>query len=421
MPAAFTARALAVVLLATVALACGEEGVTIRSPPVHDAQALVQSVGVNVHMSYSDTPYADVDAVRRRLQELGVRHVRDGLVLGRPDQYDALNALAADGVRTQFILGDPQGRFGTGSLDDQIATLRDEVRGAASAVEGPNEYDVSGDPRWRENLTGYQQRLFAAVKADPALAGLPVVGPSLVLPASRSALGDLTGSLDLGNLHPYPGGGPPESNVRVELDLAQEVSGRRPVVATETGYHDALAARNGQPPVSQDAAAIYVPRLFLTYFRAGIRRTFAYELIDERPDPARRDPEANFGLLREDLTPKPAFASLRNLIAVLNVSGEEAPPPPAHRVVGDVESLSLRRRDGSVCDVLWQDVAVWDERRRLSLDVPARPVRLEVAEAARVEVFRPVRSSEPEERLEVEGELALDVAADPLVVCLTAP
>ena len=45
------------------------------------ADAFVNSVGVNVHLHYNDTLYYDnFPLVRSRLQELRVRHVRDGLI-----------------------------------------------------------------------------------------------------------------------------------------------------------------------------------------------------------------------------------------------------------------------------------------------------------------------------------------------------
>jgi hypothetical protein len=44
------------------------------------------------------------------------------------------------------------------------------------------------------------------------------------------------------------------------------------------------------------------------YFRRGIGRTYFYELLDQDTKPA--DQEANFGLLRHDLSEKPIFSAL---------------------------------------------------------------------------------------------------------------
>jgi hypothetical protein len=57
---------------------------------------------------------------------------------------------------------------------------------------------------------------------------------------------------------------------------------------------------------------VYLLRTFLEHFKGGIARTYAYELLDEKPDRGLRDPEQHFGPLRQDFTPKPAFTALRN-------------------------------------------------------------------------------------------------------------
>jgi len=396
---------------------CGSEQ---QAPAAPTAAQFIDSIGVNVHMSYSDTGYVHVEEVRRRLRELGVRHVRDGIVIGRPDQYRALNLLAADGIRAQLILGDPAGRFGTGTLDQQLATLERDLRDAAGAVEGPNEYDLSGDPDWVRRVRDYQARLAAAVAANPALSRLVVVGPSVGRAESRRQLGDLTGQMDLGNMHPYPGGQPPERNLNAELAAARANSGSLPVVASETGYHDALATPDSHPPVPEEVAAIYLPRLFLSAFRAGVRRTFAYELLDARSDPARADLQANFGLLHEDLSPKPSFTALRNLIAVVRPAGDRAsggPPDVTVRGSG-VEQLLLDRGDGRFALVLWQPAPVWEPHTRRSIGAPDRRVTVELSPAVAVAVARPGRSAEPERRLARAQEVAVAVPPDVVVLLL---
>jgi hypothetical protein len=42
------------------------------------AHAFVESVGVNIHVTYTDTPYAAHERVLQALRDTGVRHVRDG-------------------------------------------------------------------------------------------------------------------------------------------------------------------------------------------------------------------------------------------------------------------------------------------------------------------------------------------------------
>jgi hypothetical protein len=208
--------------------------------------------------------------------------------------------------------------------------------------------------------------------------------------------------------------------VAAELDAARKNSGTLPVVASETGYHDALAAPGDHPPVPEDVAATYLPRLFLSAFRAGVRRTFAYELLDERPDPARTDAEAGFGLLREDLSPKPSYTALRNLIAALRPAGppSEASPPAVSVRGPAVERLLLDRGEGRFALVLWQSAPVWDpqtnapDRTGQGRDRPALVTRGEGRDP-QDGGGRPTAAA-----LEEAREVRVAVPTDPIVVML---
>ena len=64
-----------------------------------------------------------------------------------------------------------------------------------------------------------------------------------------------------------------------------------------------IESTDDQPPVSERAAGIYVPRLLLENFREGIARTYIYELVDMSRDPDREKGFAGFGLLRSNSSP----------------------------------------------------------------------------------------------------------------------
>lgn len=347
--------------------------------PAKAADSFVDSIGVNTHFSYDDTVYVSrFDEVRQKLSELGVRHIREGLEPNRPDQYEELNDLAGAGIKSTLILGSPED--GTPGLEELVSTLRDKVRGAVDTVEGPNEFDTQGASDWSAQLSSYQQRLYASIKGDPSLASLPVVGPSIVQHSNQQALGDVSSSLDYGNFHPYPDGQAPESNLSSELQQTAANSGSKPVMATETGYHTALNWTGDHRPASEEAMATYMPRLFLEYFRQGVARTFSYELLDEFPDPGNADRESNFGLLRNDLSEKPAFTALRNTIDVLEDAGPEFTPEPLDYELGgnqtDLRQVLLQKRDGSFYLALWRADSVWDPASRTPLNPPSAPVTL---------------------------------------------
>ncbi|MDQ4145698.1 MAG: fibronectin type III domain-containing protein [Actinomycetota bacterium] len=374
----------------------------------------MNSVGVNVHMYYNNTPYVDLATVKSRLTELGVRHVRDGMVKNRPDFYAALNSLADAGIKSTLIMGAPNAP--TGTFDELLPLVKTEVPRAVEAVEGPNEYYFSG-PGWQDHLLPYQRDLYNMVKADPALKALPVVG------ASAFDL-DLSAYLDYGNIHPYPNNQVPSSNIDTELAAARKVSGSKPVYATETGYHNALATTDGHRPISEQAAARYIPRLYLDYFRRGIPRTFLYEMVDEFTDSSRTNIQAHFGLLRYDLTRKPAFSAMANFIKLLSDPGAPfAPGSLSYRAMNapaSVRQLLFQKRDGSFYLVLWNDVSVWDSATGRDLQPPDVDIAIELNQPiSTARVYRPFQSADPQVVSNSPTVLGLRVPADPIVVQLT--
>jgi hypothetical protein len=290
-------------------------------------------------------------------------------------------------------------------------------------IEAPNEWDLfSGwSPSWAGETRSYQERLWHAVHADPRLRPIPVVGPSLVGWDSRDKLGSLSGRLDYGNLHSYSGGRPPEGNLDDELRLAAKVAGRQPVVATEAGYHNATSSAGGHPAVPEAVAAEYLPRLFLEYFRRGIVRTYTYELVDEWPGQALKNPEASFGLLRSDFARKPAFAAVRNLIAILADPGARVPPAGVPLTVtggpSDLRRLVLRKRDGRVDVVLWRAGSIWDTARRARLAVARVPVTVAFGHRiGGVRSFAPARSARGSDLRVARGAVAVRVGSSPVVL-----
>jgi hypothetical protein len=411
------AAALAAVLIALAILPHGARG-----EGAAPAGAFVDSIGINTHTYYSDTVYgARFPDVKQRLAELGIHHIRENLVVDRPDQYQGLRELSAMGIRSTLVLGDPD--EGEANLQELLATTGGELGGAVEALEGPNEFDQRGGSDWAQRLRQYQQRLYVAVKSDPALAGLPVLGPSIVQRAHEQELGDISGMLDYGNTHSYPDGEEPESNIASRLESAGWNSGSKPVIATETGYHTALGGNGEHEPVSEQAMATYLPRLYLEYFRRGIPRTFSYELLDEGPGGVEQ--EDSFGLLRNDLTPKPAFDALRSTIRLLDDPGPAFTPVPLdYRVGGDRTGLSrllLQKRDGSYYLALWRSESVWDTASRSPLQPYGGIVQLRFRRTIKSAVaYLPSRSNDAATVLNGEaGQIEVPVGADAVIVALS--
>jgi hypothetical protein len=425
--------ALARVLVAGTCLIAGAPAASADVVSPRSADAFRNSVGVATHVGYTDTAYANWPRLVARLDELGVRHLRDG-AYGDPSPqareynryiYEAIDLAAAHGMRFTFLMGGA--RSETGTLDQLVRVVAGRLRHATEALEAPNEFDkYVGGRNWAPKLAAYSRELRRRVDAEPSLRSLPVLAPSLANAGAERQLGDLRRWFDVGNVHPYTGGRSPEpGHLRTELADASLVSGSKRVWATETGFHNALHHRtDGQPPVAEQAGAVYLLRTFLEHFSSGIERTYAYELIDEKPDAHGTDPEQHFGLLRNDYSAKPAFTALKNLLTLVGRRNEQ---PQLRRLRLDVSSagddlrrLVLQKSDRTYLVALWRTTSVWDTDLRRPLYVRPRAVSVRIPGAARVELADPVASSSTRRLRLRDGRVRVGVAGRPLILRVTS-
>lgn len=397
------------------------------------AAEFVDSIGVNTHLHYTDTPYDRFDdVVRPRLHELGIRHIRDAAytydgVSQDTTYYQRLRVLGGDGIALNLLTSIQTDRFER----TDVALLDDIQRwtdGAVEAIEGANEPDLSGVDDWVARTRSLQRDLWRAVRSRPTLSTVDVVAPS---PAwEPEALGDVSRWTDLGNWHPYPGGRCPscatdDAGFNAQLERYGRPAGSQPMVVTETGYHNAVAGDQSHPPVSERAAARYLPRLLFEHFNAGIRRTYLYELIDQRDDPSRTDREANFGLLRNDGSRKPAYIALRNLVTILDDPGGPSTPQPLPMAIeghgSDVGHSLLQKSSGVYELVLWRRVSSYrtdEDGQAERRDVEVRPARVVIrtdGPSASVRIFDPLRAAAPTREARRVSRLSVDLT-DRLVV-----
>ena len=371
------------------------------------AFGLLDMEGVDTHSAYGTTPYADAAQTERVLGQLGVRHIRDSLAFGaagpQAAQLAFYNAVHAQGIGVELILSP---NSSTADLAGRIGTVASHLSTAVDAIEAPNEMNGSGQTDWAAQAVTYQKAMDTAVRANPAIASVPVLGPSLIdnqalLNGNQGflALGDLSASLDLGNIHVYPGGRTPTWNMDASLAAERTVSGDHSVWVTETGYHDAVTG-SGNFAVDDASAAAYLPRLLLEWHQRGVGRANVYELYDEKADPGLTNYHMHFGLVGLDGTIKPQFSALQAFNGLLADTSARPPLTPLTYQVSSgttrVSSMLLQKTTGQYVLFLWQDASVSDTATNppTPVSVPATPVTVTLgAPVASITQYRPSLSA----------------------------
>ena len=390
------------------------------------AEVFIDSIGVCTHWGYGDRVYGTrYPEIRRKLIESGIRHVRDGI--SRPVERERIKELGKLGIR-HCVVGEPEAGETPAGFRDLVSAINKAVPGAIDAVEGPNEPDFfwhSGKKQYGGKNGGnspeeavqaavlYHKDMYRAFREKPETAKITIFGIALgktYEPGKNPIpVGELADFVDYGNFHPYMGGNPfsypfayagiekyiwhgtnPSQNVDSEAPFAfqtyQPPYGKKPMVATECG---AGTDTNG---TSESAHGKYIPRMFLEYFRRGIKRAYSYEFVDEGTDAGNR--EDRFGLLRNDLSEKPAFVAVKNLIRVLSdPKGKTAwtpgtldyavkvNPPTGYDRPQYVHSLLLQRKtDGAFYLAIWHEISAEDgsKRPRTQLMHPPMPVTISI-------------------------------------------
>lgn len=401
------------------------------------ADAFVDSIGVNIHLSnlFVRSKY---QAIKTKLGELGVRHLRDGAVKSAmPKHTDLYNTY---GIRTTFICtrrlpnvaGFPEYKapLDLTAVGADLKDIKENALAACAAVEGPNEYDLYHDEResdWAGKLGQYQEKLYRLTRADTAFDGKAVIGPSVTTHTAAGAVGNISAWLDYGNGHFYKANRQPETNgwggyfsfppygggsygsLDYNISSTRQMCDVKIIQSTECGYQNST----GGDWLSEAGEAKYLPRMYAEFWRRGIARSFKYQIINEWNDPAH--PEANYGLLRNDLSEKPAFTTLKNMIALLKDPGDSfAPGALDYSLSGDlsnVRQILLQKRDNRFYLLLWQAAESFDPNARVDRVVPNRAITLNVpATINQVRAFLPKH-----------GQAAINTYNNQLTINLSVP
>jgi hypothetical protein len=357
-------------------------------PTALRAADLVDSVAVNTHLSYGgfkDTPtrtgtYA---ALENALLDLGITHIRE-TYSGDLGAGVELMRMGTRGIKTDLVFNAVQAQNpGSAPTAAQAVDYIASLGTAIDSVEGENEPAVVAPAQQ------FQRELYAAMKADPRTANIPLGTPA-INPANLATydqIGDLSAYADWGSLHAYPMTEPYSRRLYLDdmLEQMRKVANNLPTWVTEAGWDSftsgAYRGLVDAPEVdycgycaSERATAAYVPKMLLTNLAAGVKRSYIYELIDEGAlsPPAAED---YFGLIRADLTPKPVYQRLKTLNRLMADPGTLAVPGTlAHTVSpSTVQHVLLQKSDGSFWLALWKDDRLWANEPAGSADTRAIP------------------------------------------------
>lgn len=376
-------------------------GVLARTSLANDVQAVsvdtfIDSMGINLH-------HVDNDE-REWLAELGFRHIRDNSSAypGSTDEsaltelYNTFGIKVGFPARTQWTVA------------QQVAFARNPF---VEWVEGINEPDLANPPVSYNGLTdldsgstdfdatiAFQNDLYAAIKADPQTASLPVLTCPMAYVNRCRDIANL--SFDIGSIHYYSGGRQPiggmggpvlESVLDDAMWLKNPADSNMPLIVSEVGYHTYIN-QPGHPGISELAFGKYAPRIFAEYFKQGIKCTYLYQLRDDVAPANPPSPmEYHFGLVDSYGNKRQPYWRIKNMISLLsdttswNGSSWQYPnfTPGAldYTLTGNtqnVRQLLLQKSNGQFYLLLWQEVSVYDHDNHNDITNPTAPVTLNI-------------------------------------------
>ncbi|MFO1152578.1 MAG: hypothetical protein U1E42_02770 [Rhodospirillales bacterium] len=352
-----------------------------RASAIESYSALVfsDSIGVNSVLSETTSP-SRYDAAKDALKEIGIVNHRAKVTpfnVGRARdlfQCCGIRTLARIDVRAG---GGKIGKADPSKISHELDTALSIGTEALVGIEGPNEYTaLQHGPGWDDDLRVYTERLWYEVKRRNL--SQAVVGPTIYLRSldDIKKLGNIGDAINASNFHIYTSGNEPSFRMDEWLADARLMAPGEPVWVTEFGYHNTMQEPETNP-VSELAAAKYLPRFIALYFsRSPKGKFFIYELINSGTNP--RDREHNLGIMRADLSKKPAFYTIKRMIsAVKSGSTPIVPRDLAVQINGEtpnLQQLLLQKSANEYALLLWQEVKSWDSGAQRELEIAGKPV-----------------------------------------------
>ncbi len=297
------------------------------------SRVIPEPVGVNIHFTQPDPGEMEL------LERAGFRFVRMDLFWhlieheerGKYDfsAYDVLvEEMSSRGIRIIFILDYGNDLWGGGNAHHLEEGRPAFVRFAATAARRyrgqgiiweiwnePNLEKFWHAPPDPANYADLAFKVIAAVRREDPAAW--IVGPAAAhFPWDYlEVLGELGlyNKLDAVTVHPYRHNAPEsawEDYVRLRGILDHASPDRKiPIIAGEWGYSTVAGGH------SEELQAQYLTRQMLSHLAADVDLSIWYDWRNDGENP--QEIEHNFGVVRADLTPKPAYHAVETMIDIL--------------------------------------------------------------------------------------------------------
>ena len=224
--------------------------------------------------------------------------------------------------------------------------------------------DMRGDPSlpWIPHFVELSKKAAAAIRAANPKADVAVCAEDCWVLLKRMLELGIATTNEIVTIHNYDHGHyPPEgdwfnrTDGRELRETARANGGATRFATTEDGWTTYRGGTNGTyafvgnyPPCTPEQQARYLVRMFLTGRQNGLEYISQYDFKDDGPK--RSYTEHNFGIVREDYTPKPSFAALAYLTRRL---GEAVPEGDAGADHAAYRLYRFREPGGRVTYVGW--------------------------------------------------------------------
>eukprot|EP00730_Choanoeca_flexa_P012139 TRINITY_DN3406_c0_g1_i1.p3 TRINITY_DN3406_c0_g1~~TRINITY_DN3406_c0_g1_i1.p3 ORF type:complete len:223 (+),score=49.77 TRINITY_DN3406_c0_g1_i1:2636-3304(+) len=218
----------------------------------------------------------------------------------------------------------------------------------------------------------------------------------------------------------------------VQISREHAVGGNKTIWVTECGYHNAMYSSD-QPGVSELASAKYLPRLWLSMLATGnISRVYFYSFADLKPDPSSSNEQFNWGLLRADGSEKPAFGTIKNMLALFKDSATTHQPAKLEYTIAGqvalVHQFLVANSSGTYFLALWQGVTSFNiskvDGQRVNKDIINAPINVNVSFARNFDasaLILPRQSLQPFNQTGAGNNLTIAVPDEVIIAVVQAP